>query len=138
MKKLMLLIELGILLSFSCQREAEGLNKTASWKIPGSESIVEFYYLKGTMDEPDLKFKVKEIAESLFQKYSRIQVFVFYDKEFARKMDSKQEMEKSFNQGLGPGIMLLSDPEMKVKGGAMMILSKESPDPEWYYSPPSD
>jgi len=136
MKKWVLLIIFGLLGAWSCSKDSEGLNKAATWEVPGSESIVEFYYLKGTMEEQDLKFKVREIAENLSSQHSVVQVFVFYDKGFARKMDSEKVKRDFYEKGMGPGIMLLSDPGQKVQGGALMILSKDHPEPEWYYQPP--
>jgi len=135
MRKIVSLIALAIAFGWSCVREHEGLNKTASWAVPGSDGIVEFYYLKGTMPETDLMMKVKEKADELLKSHSRVQVFVFYDKSFAKKMNSQKVMKNFFEKGIGPGIMLLTDPEQKVQGGAMMILSKESQEPEWYYYP---
>jgi hypothetical protein len=124
------------LIGFSCAKDRDGLNKAATWEAPGSSGVVEFYYLKGTMSEPALKAQMMEIAKTWSGEFARVQIFAFHDKGFAKKMDSENLKQKVFSGNMALNDGLLSDPDLKIKGGAMLVLSSDKPEPQWYYQEP--
>ncbi len=124
------------LIGFSCAQDRDGLNKAATWEAPGSSGVVEFYYLKGTMSEPALKAQMMEIAKTWSGEFQRVQIFVFHDKGFAKKMDSESLEHEALSGSLALDNSLLSDPDLKITGGAMLILSSDKPEPQWFYQEP--
>jgi len=136
MRKSLVVLGWCLLAGFACTRDHEGLNKTATWEMPGASGMIEFYYLKGTLPEPALKEQVLAIAKTWSAEYERVQIFVFFDKGFAQKMDSESLEQKVFSGSQSLDQTILSDPELRVRGGAMLILSGENPEPQWYYQGP--
>jgi len=121
-------------MSCSCQGNSEILQKTGSWQIEAPpNAVIEFYYLKENLPEDSLKNMATQIARNLLKNYSNAEIYIFYDRKFAKKIASKKVKEHVLKGAMGLDESVFWDTELKVMGGALMRMSKEKPEGEWHF-----
>jgi hypothetical protein len=119
---------------YSCQGNSEILKKTGSWRFePPLDVVVEFYYIKEDVPENSLKDKAIQICRELLKSYSKAEIYIFYDKELAKKVASNKFKEEVAKGAVGLGEQIFWDIEAKVRGGALLQMSKEKPEEEWHF-----
>lgn len=121
---------------FSCQGNSKILKKTGSWRFePPLDVAVEFYYIKEDIPEDTLKNKAIQIGRDLLKSYSKVEIYICYDRRLAKKVASEKFKEEVAKGAVGLDDRIFWDAEAKVMGGALLQMTKEKPEGEWHFTP---
>jgi len=135
MKKSLIYFSVVFLMAINsnCSKDKDTFHKAGAWDISQFGTVVEYYYLTGEMEEAELKGRLEARANQLKNEYEFVEIYAFHDEKFARRVGSEESKKLFMGMGMQIGKNLFADPELAVKGGAMLRVPPDKPEGEWFF-----